>query len=348
LKDYRVDLDVYNGPLDLLLFLIRKEEVDIYDIPIAQITAQYVAYVRLIKQLDPNVAGEFLVLAATLMEIKSRMLLPRPPAEVEEDDFIDPRLELVRQLLEYKTFKDAARRLGLAAEIQALKHPRQLVALPSGPAEIELDELQIWDLLDAFNKLLEQTGRRQMSHEVVYDDTPLALHATDVLDSLARAGGAQRFESIFEGRTRSQLIGLFLALLELIRRRRIRVEQDRAFGTIVIFLLDASPIEEGFDRAFEPSAEEADDAPLEPEAVEDTDDAAADEVSAPPEDALRQPDSAPDAGPSDIDADASDVNGGPFSTERAGSDAGAGAVEPSVEVARSSSSESVDHSEDRP
>lgn len=327
MKDYRVDLDVYNGPLDLLLFLIRKEEVDIYDIPIAQITAQYVAYVRLIKQLDPNVAGDFLVLAATLMEIKSRMLLPRPPALPEEDEFIDPRLELVRQLLEYKTFKDAAHRLGLSAEIQALKHPRQLVALPSGPAEIDLEELQIWDLIDAFNKLLEQTGRRQMSHEVVYDDTPLALHATDVLDSLTRAGGAQQFESIFEGRSRSQLIGLFLALLELIRRRRIRVEQDRAFGTIVIFLLDASPVEGDFDRAFEPSAEEAEDAPLEPEAVEETDHAAADDVSALPEDASRRPDPAPDVGPSDIDE---------------------GAVERSADVARSSSLERVDHSEDGP
>ncbi|MHC4610564.1 MAG: segregation and condensation protein A, partial [Planctomycetota bacterium] len=93
---FRVDLEAYNGPLDLLLFLIRREEVDVYDIPIARITEQYVLYVKLLEALDPNLAGDFLVMAATLMEIKSRTLLPTPPAEEEEEEFIDPRMELVR------------------------------------------------------------------------------------------------------------------------------------------------------------------------------------------------------------------------------------------------------------
>jgi len=256
LKDYRVDLDVYNGPLDLLLFLIRREEVDIYDIPIARITEQYVQYVQMIERLDPNIAGDFLVLAATLLEIKSRSLLPRPPVvEEDEDDLTDPRLELVRQLLEYKKFKDAARGLGLAVAVQALKHPRTPRTPDAAPDEVELDDLQLWDLFDAFSRLIEQTGRRQRTHEVVYDDTPLALHATDIVDSLERAGGSQAFEAVFEGRSRSQFIGLFLALLELIRRRRVRVQQDRTFGTIYVHLLDASPIETDFNRAFEPVAE---------------------------------------------------------------------------------------------
>ena len=112
MAEYKVELDAYNGPLDLLLYLIRRSEVDIYDIPIAQVTEQYVAYVTLLQNLDPDVAGDFLVMAATLMEIKSRTLLPRPPVEDDdEDDLTDPRLELVRQLLEYKKFKDAARTL---------------------------------------------------------------------------------------------------------------------------------------------------------------------------------------------------------------------------------------------
>ena len=230
--------------MDLLLFLIRREEVDVSDIPIARITEQYVAYVRLIECLDPNLAGDFLVMAATLMEIKSRTLLPRPPAEEDDEEFIDPRRELVRQLLEYKAFKDAARSLGTAAQRQALKHPRHPAALAIEVGERDLEDVQIWDLLDAFNRLLEATGRRSRTHDVVYDDTPIALHAADVVDSLERSGGSQRFEDIFEGRSKSELIGMFLALLELIRQKRIRVEQPRLFGTIVIHLLDAAPLDE--------------------------------------------------------------------------------------------------------
>jgi segregation and condensation protein A len=280
-KDYRVELDVYNGPLDLLLFLIRRDEVEIHDIPIARITEQYVAYVQMIEQFDPNAAGDFLVMAATLMEIKSRMLLPRPPAiEEEEEDFGDPRLELVRQLLEYKKFKDAANQLGVAAEVQALKHTRTPPKIESDGREVELEEVEVWDLFDAFQRLLEQTGRRERTHDVVYDDTPLALHATDILDSLERSGGCQRFEEVFAGRSRSQIIGLFLALLELIRKKRVRATQDRPFGTITIHLIDSSPIIEDFDAAFETESSEpeelvptADDSP-ESELVEawETDD----------------------------------------------------------------------------
>jgi len=244
LNAFRIDLDVYNGPLDLLLFLIRREEVDIHDIPIARVTAQYVGYVKLIEALDPNLAGDFLVMAATLMEIKSRTLLPRPPETEDEEEVFDPRTELVRQLLQYKAFKDAARSLGAAAQWQALKFPRQPVTLPPDPDELDIEEVQIWDLIDAFNRLLEQTGRRSRTHDVVYDDTPIALHAADVVDSLERAGGSQRFEQIFEGRTKSELIGLFLALLELIRGKRVRIEQERIFGPIIIHLLEAEPAEE--------------------------------------------------------------------------------------------------------
>ncbi|MHC4093840.1 MAG: segregation and condensation protein A [Planctomycetota bacterium] len=236
---FRVDLEAYNGPLDLLLFLIRREEVDVYDIPIARITEQYVLYVKLLEALDPNLAGDFLVMAATLMEIKSRTLLPTPPAEEEEEELIDPRMELVRQLLEYKTFKDAARSLGTAAQLQALRHARSPASAAEQSDELDIEEVEIWNLLEAFNRLLEQTGRRLVSHDVAYDDTPIALHATDVVDSLQRAGGSQGFEEIFEGRNKAELIGLFLALLELIRQRRIRAEQERPFGPITIHLLEA-------------------------------------------------------------------------------------------------------------
>jgi segregation and condensation protein A len=242
-EDYRVQLDMYNGPLDLLLYLIRREEVDIYDIPIVKITEQYVGYVELLREIDPNAAGEFLVLAATLMEIKSRTLLPRPPAESEEE-FIDPRLELVRQLLEYKKFKDAAEQLRDAADERARRFARQ----PSDggaadESEVEIDSLAMWDLVEAFREVMAKTGRLT-PHEIQYDDTPIALHAVDVADRLQREGGSMAFVEIFEGRTRSECIGLFLALLELVRQRRVRVEQEMAFGPIIIHLLDATPIEE--------------------------------------------------------------------------------------------------------
>jgi len=236
-SEYKVALDVYSGPLDLLLYLIRREEVDIYDIPIARVTEQYVKYVDLIKQLDPEAVSEFLVLAATLMEIKSRMLLPTPPADEAEEDIADPRLELVKQLLEYKKFKDAAYQLDDAAQLRAMKFARSPVLPSLSPDEVELENLDIWDLFDAFNKLLEQTGKREAVHTVGIDDTPIALHAEDILDSIARAGGSQRFEEVFGGRSRAEMIGLFLALLELIRQRRIRVSQENAFGPIWVYVL---------------------------------------------------------------------------------------------------------------
>ncbi len=245
MTDYKVALDIYNGPLDLLLFLIKRDEIDIYDIPIARITEQYVSYVAVLKEIDPEAVGEFLVLAATLMEIKSRTLLPRPPiVEGEEEDLSDPRFELVRQLLEYKKFKDAARRLEHAAGERSLRHERQPVLPPTAPDEVDLESVDIWSLFEAFNRLLQQIGKSGGYHQVGVDDTPITLHATDIVDSLQRADGRQSFEEVFRGRTRPEMIGLFLALLELIRQRRIRAVQDHALGPILIELLDAAPLDE--------------------------------------------------------------------------------------------------------
>lgn len=259
LNEYRVTLDAYNGPLDLLLFLIRRDEVDIYDIPIARVTEQYIEYVEVLRELDPEAIGEFLVLAATLMEIKSRMLLPTPPPEEVEEDLSDPRLELVRQLLEYKRFKDAARSLEQSAAERALRHPRHPVLPPRDPDDIEIDNLEIWDLFDAFNRLLEQTGRRQAVHEVGVDDTPIALHADDIVDALEHAGGVRRFTELFEGRPRAEMIGLFLALLELIKRRRVRASQDKPSEPILLHLLEVEP-EDEMGEAFDEEDDEYDDA----------------------------------------------------------------------------------------
>ncbi len=241
MSGYRVSLDVYDGPLDLLLFLIRRDEIDIHNIPIAKITEQYVRYVEVLQQMDPESAGAFLVLATSLMEIKSRLMLPKPPPEEQEEDLDDPRLELVRQLLEYKKYKDSAHELAERAERQALQYPRRPAAPPRDAEEIELDHVELWDLVDAFSRLLEQTGRKSTVHRIEVDDTPIALHADDIVDALERNASSMPFADVFSGRGRSEMIGLFLALLELVRQARVRAVQDGPGRPIYLFLLVNDP-----------------------------------------------------------------------------------------------------------
>ena len=260
-EDYRVHLDIYNGPMDLLLYLIRRDEVDIHDIPIARITEQYIQYVEVIKQLDPNIAGDFLVMAATLMEIKTRILLPTVSDIDEDDEFstIDPRGELVRQLLEYKRFKDAAGDLSAAAGLQALQHARRPVAFKSDDDSLDLEDVQVWDLMQAFSKVLADIGRGPAIHEVIYDDTPIELHELDLLDRLER-DGAMKFSQVFaSASSHGHILGLFLALLELIRQQKILARQEGNFGEIHIDLNPNPPSEEDLAALGMPQGE------LEPE-----------------------------------------------------------------------------------
>lgn len=239
--EYRVELDVYNGPLDLLLYLIKRDELDIYDIPIARITESYMSYLSMLKDLskeqglDINVAGDFLVMAATLMEIKSAMLLPKPPPSENGEnsaaaELADPRYELVQKLLEYKRFKDAA----MALEHQQQMHQQRFPRIPASrdeksdePPPVDLEEVQVWDLLTAFTSLMKELGtRKPRYHEVIYDDTPIDLHAADIEDRLSREGRLS-LRMLLEGRqSRSEMIGVFLALLELIREKKILVQQE--------------------------------------------------------------------------------------------------------------------------
>ena len=241
--EYRVELEVYNGPLDLLLYLIKRDELDIYDVPISRITESYLSYVNMLREmkdqngLDINVAGEFLVMAATLMEIKSATLLPRPPAAAEPDgasaaqELADPRLELVQQLLEYKRLKDSATLLDRKHRDHESRFPR-VPARPETssdePPPVDLDEVQIWDLLSAFDRLMKEVGiRKPRYHEVLYDDTPIDLHAADIEDRLRRERKLTLRQLILGRTTRSEMIGVFLALLELIREKKILVEQNQ-------------------------------------------------------------------------------------------------------------------------
>jgi segregation and condensation protein A len=241
--EYRVELEVYNGPLDLLLYLIKRDELDIYDIPIARITDSYLVYVNMLREmkdrdgLDINVAGEFLVMAATLMEIKSAMLLPKAPASQQQDglsaaqELTDPRYELVQQLLEYKRLKDSATLLERRQHEHEARFPRVPASREGNsdePPPVDLDEVQIWDLLTAFDRLMKEVGvRKPRYHEVLYDDTPIDLHAADIEDRLRREGKLTLRQLVIGRSGRSEMIGVFLALLELIREKKILVEQNR-------------------------------------------------------------------------------------------------------------------------
>ena len=230
--EYKVELDRYSGPLDLLLYLIRREEVDIYDIPIARITEHYLRYLEIMSDMNINVAGEFVVMAATLMEIKSRMMVPEPEA-MPDDEEDDPRLELVRQLMEYKRFKEAALVLTERARERAGRFER---AGERGDAEgrqpqTSPEGVSLWGLLDAFSRLMAQTGARG-PHMVVLDEMPQKQLENELAERV-RLAGRVRFFSVFGAESdRALLIGMFLALLELVRRQVIRAEQDEAFEEI--------------------------------------------------------------------------------------------------------------------
>ncbi|MCA9243256.1 MAG: segregation/condensation protein A [Phycisphaerales bacterium] len=258
---YRVDIDVFTGPLDLLLYLIRRDELDIQDVTITLVADQYLAHVRMLEALDPNVAGEFLVLAATLVELKSRALLPTPPIEALDDDD-DPRVVLVRQLLEYKRFKDAAKALSEAAEEHTRRFVRRPADLPDDLRGVELEEVEVWDLLTAFQRVMESIGSRPRSHQVRLDDTPIAAYMERVLGRL-EAGGPSRFEALFTPLAdRAEMVGTFLAILELIREQRIRAEQEVVFGEIYLFMLDEADWEAADESASEPVTVSPEDIPV--------------------------------------------------------------------------------------
>jgi segregation and condensation protein A len=253
LADYRVNLDIFAGPLDLLLYLVRKEEVDIYDIPIAKVTDQYVRYVEMLKSLDIDLAGSFLVMAATLMQIKSAMLLPKAePEQLQAEDLTDPRAELIRQLLEYKKFKDAANLLSDVADKQKMRFTRPSTIVerlkPNAEPQVDIEMVSIWDLLEAFDLICKATGSApDISH--IKDDTPIDLYQMEILHRL-QTEGQMSFGRLFESaKDRVVMIGLFLALLELIRERLVSVEQGAAPDSIYLRSLTDEPAQQAVQKA---------------------------------------------------------------------------------------------------
>lgn len=236
--DYLIDLDTFRGPLDLLLYLVKRNEVDIFDIPIARMTEQFLDYLRMIELIDVERAGDFLVMAATLMEIKSKMLLPRSEESAEEE--ADPRLELVKQLIEYKRFKDAALVLEARAELQQCRLPRHPLTSAPGldPARQPLQAVELWDLVSAFGRLMRETLALQPK-QIVMDETPGYVYMEQILQRL-RQEPRLAFAALFTPpRHRGRLVGLFLAILELIKSQKILAEQGDEFGAIWICLIQA-------------------------------------------------------------------------------------------------------------
>jgi len=232
--DFRVELDVFRGPLDLLLYLVRKHEVEITEIPIAPITDQFLSYLEVLKDLNVDDAGEFLEMASTLVEIKSRMLLPRP--EEIEDPLEDPRHDLVERLLEYKKFKDAASMLEDRSREWQLRFVRLADELPArgrDPAAEPIHEVELWDLVSAFGRILRESSTSQPS-SIRYDDTPIHVYMTHIHAQLRERGRLGFSELLNPSMHRSTLIGLFLAVLELVRHHGARVEQDEVFSEIWI------------------------------------------------------------------------------------------------------------------
>lgn len=277
-EDYTVRLETFEGPLDLLLHLILRAELDITEISIARITDQYLAHLERLSDVDVEKAGEFLVLAATLLEIKSRYVSPQTPGEGDESGGESRDAEaaltgdelasdLVRQLLEYKSYRDAGDALENRRDEWLRRYPAARVladrqAIAEAVREVEdadLEDLEVYDLVEAFSRILSTVAFDRLgAHQISDDETPVELHATDIIDRLERDTDAAPdargtpLRRIFEGRSRAEMVGLFLALLELIRQHRVCVRQDAERpgahpGDDIIINLRAPADDEGTD-----------------------------------------------------------------------------------------------------
>lgn len=230
--NFRVDLNLFRGPLDLLLYLVRKHEVDIVDIPVATITNQFLDYLEVLQAIDVNDVGDFLDMASSLVELKSRMVLPHGGEETEE--LIDPRDDLVQQLLEYKKFKDAASMLEDRGRAWQQHYPRLCDDLP--PRQVPLpdqpiQEVELWDLVSAFGRIIRESQTTPAAN-IVYDDTPLHVYMQRIHTRLAENGRAAFSELFGPGMHKSALIGVFLAILELVRHHSVLTEQSDLHGEI--------------------------------------------------------------------------------------------------------------------
>ncbi|MFK7758816.1 MAG: ScpA family protein [Phycisphaerales bacterium] len=271
---YRVQLDAFEGPMDLLLYLIRKHEVDLHNIPISIITDQYLGFLEELDSIDIDLAGEFLVTAATLMELKSRMLAAGideaddTDEDTKKDPQQDPRAELVRQLLEYKKYRDAATMLDHRREQWERRSPVRSSAIDDDSVraamddmgELEIEDLDLSDLVSAFRVIVESVNFDRLGeHEVMSDDTPIEVYATSIVDSLNAAiqnnsTTPTTLRDLIVNKPRQQMVGVFLALLVLVRDQRVLIDMDSD-----VPIININP---NYDPSTEPASPDATDSPI--------------------------------------------------------------------------------------
>jgi segregation and condensation protein A len=235
--NYKIRLDIFEGPLDLLLYLVKKDHLNIYDIPIAKVTAQYLEYINFMQLLDLNIVGEFLVMAATLMQIKSKMLLPAEELAVLEEEE-DPRAELVKRLLEYEKFKQVAENLRLREVSQQEIFKRPKIENSQGDqaqdkGEGQYFEASIFDLINAFSQALKDVPR-EVFYEVVKDQFTVEQKVHGILHLLLVQTEIKLSELLRESKSKMEIIVIFLAILELAKMKEIVARQDAEFEDIVI------------------------------------------------------------------------------------------------------------------
>jgi len=258
--DFRIELPGYEGPLDLLLHLIKQHELDILDLPISFITDRYLAYLSLMKRLNLDIASEYLVMAATLAHIKSRSLLPQAPLEEEEseEDEMDPREELIRRLLAYQKYRHAAEDLGALGVAGRDVFPRGISA-PQAEGQAPLAEISIFTLIDAFSRVLKR-GRQDLALEVTTERITIQARMSEIIERL-RERGRCRFEELFEDiETTYDIVVTFLALLEMGKMAVGRLYQAEPTAPIYIEYRAGSELLDRDDNAFEPSSSPPDDA----------------------------------------------------------------------------------------
>lgn len=255
--DYRIKLQVFEGPLDLLLFLIRKNELDIYDIPIESVTRQYISALHSMRELDLDVAGEFFVMAATLMEIKSRLLLPKGTHAVDpnaEDEEVDPRWELVHQLLQYKKFKDAAAQIAELVENRQNLLPRRVpsAAQDDGLRPLKsVDRIELWNV---FNIVLRRLAEKLVVGEI-HDELVTVADQMEWLLTRTQTEKSFVFSQLFpDGVSLRRLVATFFAVLELTRLRKLRLRQDDAFTDIIVDAVEEAPIAPPAEKPLETTA----------------------------------------------------------------------------------------------
>ncbi len=235
---YSVRLDKFEGPLDLLLYLIRKNEIDIYDVPIARITRQYLDYIEMMRLLDLDVAGEFVIMAATLIRIKSKLLLPRKDDEFEED----PREQLILALLEYKKYKEASGHLkNLETKERDILTRSDFSIVDTSPQEEFVLEATVFDLLTAFKRVMEEYSRED-HHDVVREDIKVEDRIDDIITFLRDRGGATFRELMPEAPIKMMIIVTFVAILELIKQNTIYARQSAQLGEIRVYLKEAASV----------------------------------------------------------------------------------------------------------